>query len=293
MRERSRESRTLTGGTNRAFTSAPDASGTYHPVAMGANGGSVSNATAINNLGSVVGWSDVATQFKNHAFVGTPEQRHRHAGRRTARRRASTTRGRSSVGRTIGTGWIQPANPQNSYDPSPAHAFSYKDGVMRDLGTLPGFADSVANAINDKGQIVGHVGTDSGGATFGGYSLMAGLYHAVLFDANTGKPTDLNDLLPKASGWVLADATSINDSGQILGNGTYNGVSESFLLTPSTGDVSAVPEPGTLAFAGLGILAVALVRRRVRAHVDGPSGDLVRYAASPGEVAEWSKAAVC
>jgi hypothetical protein len=39
---------------------------------------------------------------------------------------------------------------------------------------------------------------------------------------------DLNTLLPVGSGWTLAVANGINDSGQIVGNGN-NGA---FLLTP-------------------------------------------------------------
>jgi probable HAF family extracellular repeat protein len=35
------------------------------------------------------------------------------------------------------------------------HAFLYSGGVMTDLGTLPGFGDSVATAINNAGQVVG------------------------------------------------------------------------------------------------------------------------------------------
>ena len=38
-----------------------------------------------------------------------------------------------------------------------------------------------------------------------------------------GVMTDLNTLLPAASGWLLQVATSISDGGQIVGYGTLNG----------------------------------------------------------------------
>jgi probable HAF family extracellular repeat protein len=44
--------------------------------------------------------------------------------------------------------------------------------------------------------------------------------------------TDLNDLLPNGSGWTLAEATAINNSGQVVGVGVHNGQNHAFLLTP-------------------------------------------------------------
>jgi probable HAF family extracellular repeat protein len=46
--------------------------------------------------------------------------------------------------------------------------------------------------------------------------------------------TELNSRLPSGSPWTLLAATGINNLGQIVGYGTYNGVNEGFLLTPST-----------------------------------------------------------
>ena len=44
--------------------------------------------------------------------------------------------------------------------------------------------------------------------------------------------SDLNTLLPPNSGWVLQSAEFINDAGQIVGFGTFNGNFDWFLLTP-------------------------------------------------------------
>jgi probable HAF family extracellular repeat protein len=43
---------------------------------------------------------------------------------------------------------------------------------------------------------------------------------------------DLNNLIPANSGWLLQIANAINDQGQIVGQGTLNGQTEAFLLTP-------------------------------------------------------------
>ena len=55
--------------------------------------------------------------------------------------------------------------------------------------------------------------------------------HAFLYQ--NGTMTDLNSLIPLDSGWVLQDASWINDLGQIIGTGTFNGSPAAFRLDPS------------------------------------------------------------
>jgi probable HAF family extracellular repeat protein len=43
---------------------------------------------------------------------------------------------------------------------------------------------------------------------------------------------DLNSLIPAHSGWILTQASGINDSGQIVGWGTVNKQTHAFLLSP-------------------------------------------------------------
>jgi len=119
------------------------------------------------------------------------------------------------------------------------HAFLYSDGMMMDLGTLPGGTFSVAYGINNIGQVVGKSRKDSwechaflysdgmmmdlgtlGGThtcAFGinnlgqvvGVSRKAsGEYHAFLY--SDGMMVDFNNLVPK--GWELSSAEYINDS---------------------------------------------------------------------------------
>jgi probable HAF family extracellular repeat protein len=100
------------------------------------------------------------------------------------------------------------------------HAFLYSKGKMTDLGTLGG-ATSIANGINDNGQVVG-------------WSDTPGNAHRRAFLYSGGKTTDLNNLIAPASGWTLEEAAAINDQGQIAGSGTNpQGRGRAFLLTPT------------------------------------------------------------
>ena len=101
------------------------------------------------------------------------------------------------------------------------HAFAYAGGVMSDLGTLGG-NNSYAHAINHHGVIVGLAGIDP---------FNDDLNHAFVYA--DGKMADLNTLLDAGgTGWILVQASDINDAGQIVGTGTYEGVKHGFLLNP-------------------------------------------------------------
>jgi probable HAF family extracellular repeat protein len=47
-----------------------------------------------------------------------------------------------------------------------------------------------------------------------------------------GKMIELNKLLPPNSGWKLQYANAINNKGQIVGYGTFQGQTRAFLLKP-------------------------------------------------------------
>src|SRR5262249_19822311 len=54
--------------------------------------------------------------------------------------------------------------------------------------------------------------------------------------------TDLNQLIPPDSGWVLVSASAINESGQIVGYGYFQGgPSRAYLLTPGDPGDGQVP----------------------------------------------------
>jgi probable HAF family extracellular repeat protein len=105
-------------------------------------------------------------------------------------------------------------------------AFLYQQGAIVNLQTLSGGAYSEALDINDAGDVVGVSDTASAGP------------HAFVY--RNGAMIDLNTLLPSGSGWVLLRATGISAGGQIVGVGTFNGVTRGFLLTPPV-DVEILP----------------------------------------------------
>ena len=184
---------------------------------------------AVNNSDQVVGYSGLIGGHE-HAFlydheIGTIKD-------------LGTLGGTDSAATDINelgqiVGWAK--TPDNSQ-----HVFLYSDGVMADLGNLGGL-EAQGLAINDKGEIVGDFRTAGAHAQ-----------HAFLC-ADSGM-SDLNDLIDPASGWVLTTARDINNAGQIVGWGTFNGNQRAFLLT-------AIPERATLALVALGGLAL-LHRRR-------------------------------
>jgi probable HAF family extracellular repeat protein len=42
----------------------------------------------------------------------------------------------------------------------------------------------------------------------------------------------LQDCIPTDSGWILSEASAINNRGQIVGTGTIDGKTHAFILTP-------------------------------------------------------------
>jgi probable HAF family extracellular repeat protein len=87
------------------------------------------------------------------------------------------------------------------------HAFLWQDGVMTDLGTLPGDYYSYGSSINNFGQIVG----ESCSITF--------FCRAFLWES--GEMYDLNTLIPANSGLYLLAANVIDDFGNIAGSAYY------------------------------------------------------------------------
>ena len=97
---------------------------------------------------------------------------------------------------------------------------TYPDYVLIPLGTLGG-QESIANALNDNGDIVGR-------------SFNADEEErAMLWTEDLGM-IDLNTRIAPESGWVLTEAWDINNAGQIVGEGLLDGEQRAFRLTPPT-----------------------------------------------------------
>jgi probable HAF family extracellular repeat protein len=105
-----------------------------------------------------------------------------------------------------------------SNDAGPIDAFSWTQATgMSDLGRLPGYLFVHPYAVNGQGVVVGEASNSAN--------------KRVAFVWQNGIMTDLNTLIPATSGWLLQDATGINDNGQIVGTGTIGGQMHGFLLT--------------------------------------------------------------
>ncbi|WP_344952365.1 DUF3466 family protein [Sphaerisporangium flaviroseum] len=156
------------------------------------------NATAINDLGHIAGYTHVSFYEPPHAFL---------------RRDGRTT--------DLGTGWGS-GSGSAAYDVnsngvvvgtrfrsqgSPVRAVMWKKGKLRDLGTLGGSSDqkwsteAEANAINDKGQVVGTALPSTGNPLHG-------------FIWQDGRMTDLGSL---GGGTEATVAQDINERTQITG----------------------------------------------------------------------------
>jgi hypothetical protein len=118
--------------------------------------------------------------------------------------------------------------------PRPSGAFIVSGGNSTNLGTLGGL-NAAALDINNNGLVVGNS------------SLPDGTLHAFVF--RKGSMTDLNALIPNG-GWVLASARAINDRGQIVGTGSFNGEPRGFLLNPIELNAPQPPSIVTQPFGG-------------------------------------------
>ena len=122
----------------------------------------------------------------------------------------------NAVGKVAGDGQLPGMSAE--------HALSYDvaTATFASLGVeATGAFSSQGNDINGRGDVVGTMLLNVGSHAF----LAAG-----------GRVYDLNDLIPAGTGWVLQDAVSINDRGQIVGRGelaSSPGVVRYFLLDAS------------------------------------------------------------
>lgn len=169
-------------------------------------GGNFSLAQGINRAGAVVGAANITPNGKNHAFLwkeGKMRDLGFFPGGTTSHARAIADNGQI-------IGWSDTAEGET-------HSFLWQNGTMTDLGTL-GNDPCAARGLNNRGQIVGNAAASNQ------------KMHAFLWEK--GKIVDLNALIPKDSGWLLRFAYGINDRGQIVGAGVYQGYSHAFVLTP-------------------------------------------------------------
>lgn len=234
---------------------------------LGASIGIPSFANGINDSGVSVG--DV--YGGNQAWDAFTHQQLSPTISSTTYRPSADGNGIDSAGDIVGTG-------RSTYF---YHAFLYSGNTSTDLGSLDGYY-SVATAINDNGVVVGGSqfdpmttnyeafvwtaqggmvglgtldGTDSWARAVNSSGQIVGFSGYMAFLYSNGALIDLNSLLPANSGWILTDATGINDLGQIVGTGLHDGNAASYLLNLN-GVASPEPRAWTLTVCGLGLLVV-------------------------------------
>ena len=219
-------------------------------------GSDISEATGINDRGEVVGFS------VPHAFLWSGQEGMQDLGTLPGGgySQALAINGRGEVaglsdaadGNWHGFVWNGHGH---------GHGEDRHEESMKALSYLPGGNSASANAINNRGQVVGGSGegysanfavlweqdgsVENLGALPGqGWSSAFAIndhgqvvgwsgFRAFLWSRDKGMQ-DLNNLIPSDSGWFLSLPTAINARGQITGQGSINGQSHASLLTPST-----------------------------------------------------------
>jgi hypothetical protein len=134
------------------------------------------------------------------------------------------------------------------------HAYRWDpgDAVMADAGLS---------------SIVGNVYSIAGGVSVGYYQTAGAPLTRALMYTDANGAVDLNTLLPVNSGWVLSEVIGVNASGQMVGDGLFNGVPGVFLMSPANPKDTTPP--------------VIAPHADVTAEATGPAGASVSYNA-PG-----------
>jgi probable HAF family extracellular repeat protein len=178
-------------------------------VDLGSLGGTDSWTTGLNNRGQVIGAMTLAGDGGWHPFLWS-----------------------HGVLTDLGTLGVDCGNATALNDagevvgvacsPTAFFATLWRNGALTNLGTIAGDTCSESDDINSQGQIVGE-SSDCGGPNLG---------HAWLWEKG-GPMVDLNTLIPPGSGIQLTHGVSINDRGEISGDGVLpSGDGRAFVLIP-------------------------------------------------------------
>jgi probable HAF family extracellular repeat protein len=177
---------------------------------MGNLGGNCAVPAGLNIRGEVAGNSDLAdVNAYPHAFIWTQESGIKDLG--TLGGTFAQADALNDSGEVVGT----------SCTPGDQVCFAvlWKDGVITNLGNLPGDCGSSAFAINSRGQVTG----DS-------YNCVTGASRPFLWE--NGQMYGFNFVAPAGSELLFSEPASINDHGEIVGYSFLNTGFQGFLLVP-------------------------------------------------------------
>ena len=172
-------------------------------VDLGTLGGTMGIPTALNNLGQVVGQSNLAGDQLFHPFLWTKGRGIQDLG--TLGGNTGTTNWINDAGEVAGKADLPGTTPQKH------DAVLWKNGAMIDLKTLPGDSCSNAYYVNSREQVVGTSEDQT-------LCLVPTGGHAFLWE-NGGPMVDLNTLIRAGSSLQLTFAFAINERGEIAGTG--------------------------------------------------------------------------
>jgi probable HAF family extracellular repeat protein len=194
----------------------------YGITDLGTLGGTSSVATALNHSGQIVGSAYLPGNTASHAFLWQNGAMTDLGGLGGTHCGANAINDSTQVVGEGETGAID-ANGLPV-----RRAFLWQSGTMVDLGALGG-PSSAARGMNSAGQVVGDATTTT--LDVNGIPI----WHAFVWQGSL--MTDLNNLLPAGSGWVLNYAGGINDNGQVVGEGFFNGQDRAYLYDLGSGTI--------------------------------------------------------
>jgi probable HAF family extracellular repeat protein len=200
----------------------------YQVTDLGTLGGTWSFANSINDRGQIAGSATLPGDSATHGFLWQN-------GQLTD---LGTLGGNDSYAVSIDesgvvTGGAETTNPSDDYFcgapngpfPGVCHAFSWRNGVMTDLGSPLGGLNTGANTIDDRGQVAGQAEIAATDPNFGFTEAHAAVWQR-------GITRDLG-VIGGPTSWIQGS----NDRGQFTGGSTLN-----FNIDPTTGyyDIHAV-----------------------------------------------------
>lgn len=175
-------------------------------IDLGTLGGTFGFPVGLNNRGQVIGQSNLAGDQNVDAFLWDGEK---------LIDLSTNGIGGSFIGGFTNAindgGWVAGAA---AFPNHPFDAAIWRNGVVTDLGVLPGDCASEALVLNSKGQVAG-----------GSFSCDGIAEHAFLWEGGT--MFDLTALISRHSGAQMVEPNAINDRGEIASDGLPAGCTPS------------------------------------------------------------------
>jgi probable HAF family extracellular repeat protein len=188
---------------------------------LGTIGGTqVFDLDGINERGQVIGQMTMADEVRSHPFLWDGKKL---IDLGTFGGNGANANWFNDTGEVVGHSQYATVCPVSGEGPID-HAYLWRNGLMTDLGTVPGINPleglSSAWGINSRSQIVGI-----------SWPCDSSFFDAFLWE--NGSMVDLNTLIPSDSALHLAYSFYISDLGEITGSGYFaSGDVHDFLLIP-------------------------------------------------------------